>query len=373
MGLAPTESKPGDPNRGQWFVFSLAPGETGRTKVRMVNPGRAGQTVKMYGADLNFAADGTPSVNDGAQRDVGLWVAFEQASVWVPAMSAQEVPFSVTVPPGAAPGDHIGVIVAESAPQGSEIQVIKRTAVRLYVTVPGVAAKGFRITKVKGSLAPGIWPRKATVSVTVRNTGAVRLALRVEVNGVRAKGPAVLLARSSEVYVARVSIPWYGGPLRWRVRAWEIAGPAARASKSAFAIPWALLIIVVAVSGILGGVWHRARKRERSRQRAALASLAGSLGRAPVPEGTARRGVSATGETPVWPPTPGVSESGRPRDWLAEASERARAAAEVGRTKDGGTKVGGARVAKPSVREAESRKAQPVPSEGERRKGRKRR
>ncbi|MFA5787675.1 MAG: hypothetical protein WDA71_11970, partial [Actinomycetota bacterium] len=93
VGLAPTESKPGDPNRGQWFVFSLAPGETGRTKVRMVNPGRVGQTVKMYGADLNFAADGTPSVNDGAQRDVGLWVAFEQASVWVPAMSAQEVPF----------------------------------------------------------------------------------------------------------------------------------------------------------------------------------------------------------------------------------------------------------------------------------------
>ncbi|HUQ40811.1 MAG TPA: hypothetical protein VM030_11720, partial [Acidimicrobiales bacterium] len=122
VGVSPTESRPGDPNRGQWFVFSLEPGKSATTKARVTNPADVPQTVKLYVRDLTFGADGTPAVSDApAQTDVGLWGRFAQPTLEIAARSTALVPFSVTVPDAAEPGDHVGVVVVESAPQGGAI------------------------------------------------------------------------------------------------------------------------------------------------------------------------------------------------------------------------------------------------------------
>ena len=65
------------------------------------------------GYTVNFQTDGTPRVQEPPFTDVGTWGAFGSPSVTVPARSPLTVPFTVTPPQGAEPGDHVGIVVVE--------------------------------------------------------------------------------------------------------------------------------------------------------------------------------------------------------------------------------------------------------------------
>lgn len=277
VGVVPTESRPDDPNRGQWFVFELAPGQTGTTRARITNPADVPQRVKLYFADLVFAADGTPSIREGEQQEVGLWGRFAVPEALVPAKGEVIAEFSVTPDPRTAdPGDHVGVVVAESEPQGAgAVKIVKRVATRLYVTVPGDAIRAFEIEKVARKLDSRWFPGQASATVFLRNTGRVRLRPAVTLNGAVAQGPSLLLSASVEQYLAGVRVPWYGGPVRLNVQAVTEDGQIRRVSVSMFVIPWGLLIVLALLStaAAIGVRWWRRRRSRVARLQADIRRL----------------------------------------------------------------------------------------------------
>lgn len=267
VGVAPTESRPEDPNSGQWFVFQLSPGESKDTKARVANPADVPQVVRFYIRDLTFGSDGTPTVSDKPnQEDVGSWGRFTVPEVTVPARSTVLVDFGITVPANAEPGDHVGVFVAENVPVGSNIKVIRRVATRLYVTVPGDATKAFRIIKVDRKLDSTWFPSKLDVEVTLRNTGRVRITPTVKAKDRVLQGSKVLLARSVEPYSADIDIPWYGGPVKVPIEVVTEDGSRRSAKATLFVIPWGLIIAVL-LAGLFLKIVSKLLARRAGRMR----------------------------------------------------------------------------------------------------------
>lgn len=259
VGVTPVGTNPDDPNGGQWFYAAPKPAKDGFEPVqltaRIANPANVPQTIRLYLADVEFTDKGAPDLKLDSPKDVGAWGAFEPATLTVQPKSDVTVPFTITAPAGAEPGDHIGAVVAESLPEkpadGNLLALVKRVATRLYVTIPGEASPNFTIQKIDVQPDSTVFPREATVKVRLRNTGRVRIAPTVMINGKQAKGSGLLLTRSVEEYALTTKVPIWGGPQRYKV---DVAtqlpgqnaqGPFRQASVSRFYFPWALLVAVL--------------------------------------------------------------------------------------------------------------------------------
>lgn len=275
VSLTPAETDRSDPNLGGWFVLQIEPGGTQQSKARITNPADVEQHVKLYLADLVFAKDGTPDVVDGTQTDIGAWGRFFEPSIIIPGKGTIESTFEIVVPKDAEPGDHVGVVVAESDAEPGGISVVKRVATRVYVTVPGDARKSMEIESFKTEVDSKFWPRQLLSTVVIRNTGKIRLHPKVTVRGTAAKGSEILLARSLEPYVADVDVPWYGGPVALPVQAVAESGLTRRLNASKFIIPWALLVLVLIVLGVAYLVrrWWLARASKLAALRADIRRL----------------------------------------------------------------------------------------------------
>lgn len=255
VDIVPADSDPNGPNGGGWFFLELAPGQATTFEAIIRNPATVPQRVKVYLRDLAFARDGTPTINQGEQKDVGAWGAAEQPFVDVPAQGEARVKFKINPPVGVDPGDHVGVVGAESEPQGSQLKVILQTGTRLYVTIPGDATRSMKIEAITHEYDSGFWPRSAAFKIPLRNTGRVRLEPVVQVEGRTARGTATLLSRSVEFYYSEVKIPWYGGPVNLGVSAEDTKSGLIRQTRvKFFAIPWALLVGILVAAAIVYGI-----------------------------------------------------------------------------------------------------------------------
>ncbi|MFF7974177.1 hypothetical protein [Streptomyces sp. NPDC007905] len=111
------------------FYAEGVPGTVLRDTVSVTNRGRKPLTVRL--------------------RGTGVRVAFARTALRVPARTRAEVPFTVTVPAGAAPGDRSGTIAARDA-DGRTATVALRLRVGgpalSALTVEHVAVRGDRIT-----------------------------------------------------------------------------------------------------------------------------------------------------------------------------------------------------------------------------------
>lgn len=252
VSLFPAVQRPNDPDNGNSFFMELGPGQTAAGQAKIFNPSEVAQTVKLYIRDLEYTDQGTPSINDGEQTDVGSWGTFDQTEMTLQPKKSVIAQFSITVPAGADPGDHIGVAIAESSPSGSEIKIVKRVATRVYVTVPGDAFRSFEIQKVTVQLDSLLFPSTVLTSVQLRNTGRVRLRPKVTIKGAAMEGSEILLSRTSERYAASLKVPWYGGLIRMPVRAQAEGGLTRLVNRSKLVIPWGLVVILAMAAG---GVW----------------------------------------------------------------------------------------------------------------------
>src|SRR3989442_11245416 len=98
VGVEPAQRELTGPNAGQWFVMELTQGETGRMSARLTNISKVPIKVRLYLADLEFTADGTPSVKDPPYGDVGSWGGFAKPDVVVPPESNLVAEFTVLAP-----------------------------------------------------------------------------------------------------------------------------------------------------------------------------------------------------------------------------------------------------------------------------------
>ncbi|WP_455358948.1 COG1470 family protein [Streptomyces sp. SYSU K21746] len=115
-------ARPGGDAR-PYFYLEGAPGAVLEDELALSNPSDRARTVRLRGAGVWSA-----------------WIAFAADEVRVPPRTRADVPFTVTVPPGAVPGDHPGAVVA--AADGREARV------RVHLRVGGPALSALTVEDV---------------------------------------------------------------------------------------------------------------------------------------------------------------------------------------------------------------------------------
>ncbi|MFF9863962.1 DUF916 domain-containing protein [Streptomyces sp. NPDC013953] len=261
-----------------YFHLSADPGATLTDRVTLANRTAAPLTFRLYAADAyNTERDGGFAVRapEEPRRGVGAWAVPDRDRVTVPAHGAVTVPYALTVPPDAEPGDHAGALVAlderverTAARGGAAVGVRRAVGARIHLRVTGPTAPALAVEDVTWSadapLLPGTGESTALISYTLHNTGNVTLSPRVVL---RAEGlfgrtlltrdlrgvPSELLPRQR----IRLTARWAGAP---RLERGEVTVTATardvRASGGAsfLALPWLVVLaaaVLVAAAGVL--------------------------------------------------------------------------------------------------------------------------
>jgi hypothetical protein len=208
FGIAPAGLE--RPDGRPFLSYTAAPGSTIYDHVAVLNQDDQPLSLQVYSGDV-VQADAGLSVRPQADAsvDAGAWIAVEAPpQIDVPAQTTDAgvgyviVPFTLTIPTNAQPGDHLGGIVASLVTVGSggesspSIQLDQRVAARVYIRVDGDLAPGLVIANLGATWVPGGVAGAGSVELTytLRNTGNVRMAVEPSA---RVTGPFDLLARSA--------------------------------------------------------------------------------------------------------------------------------------------------------------------------------
>ncbi|WP_367127582.1 DUF916 domain-containing protein [Saccharothrix sp. HUAS TT1] len=282
------------------FDYVVEPGMRYDDHLAVRNLGEGELTLDLYAGDaVNTGTGGFDLLaRDETSAVVGNWVALSAPRVVVPARDTVVVPFSVTVPADAEPGDHVGGLVAAlTTGADAQVEVERRVGARLYARVAGPIEAGVRIDSVTPSYRGTPNPAgtgEADVTFTLVNEGNLRLSLLPSVS---LSGPFGLGERSTTDEVLPELLPgnavtltrtltdvWPLGPLDVRVTAEPVTSATqslggavepATAEASLWAVPWTALAALALFLGIVLALW-----RVRRKIRALRAAPARSLGRA---------------------------------------------------------------------------------------------
>lgn len=253
----------------------------------------AADGVVSEAGEFGLRPDTEPTTGAGGWLDL-------PGEVTVPAGESVVVPFTVTVPEDALPGDHPAGVAATLASTQEGVGLDAGVGLRLHLRVAGDVVPRVDVTDVSASYTTSwnpLEPGTLDVEWTVTNTGNVRLgsAQRLEVLGLLGLDPGVatevrgeqreLLPGQSASVSAAVDA-WPLGRLTARVvaeqqvvgdDAVDVALPTAVAETSTTAVPWphalAAAALVLAVVVVL---LRRRRQRRRLAQALAAARADGA-------------------------------------------------------------------------------------------------
>ncbi|MBO2447857.1 hypothetical protein J4573_12205 [Actinomadura barringtoniae] len=271
------------------FAIEAPAGSTVRDAVHIANLTAKPLTFEVYAADAyNTPRDAGFALRGAAEprRDVGGWIKLPSGRLTVPPGSARDLPFSVTVPANATPGEHIGGIVAlntaiESVQNagGARIGLRRAVGARVYLRVPGpltpsLRPQGLTVTRHEPAV-PFTAKAPGSLRFNVVNTGNLRLApiVRVRATGLFGRTlkdwpirqlPEILPGQSTEI-----TLPWEGTPpldsVTVRVELTAPGGVKARTHAHFVAIPWAALLTLLGIVFVLWSVLPRIIRRWRIR------------------------------------------------------------------------------------------------------------
>ncbi len=161
---------------GGHFNYAMVPGA--RIGDAVVIDNFAGHAIvfTVYGADLLSASGGgvAPTQPGTNLHEAGAWIAVSDPRVTIAAHSEFADHFTVTLPSGVTPGQHLGAVVASAdvgtTERGSLVQA--RTALMVVVTVPGSAHPAASLGRLGATTST---PGRVHFNVTLSNTGNVLL------------------------------------------------------------------------------------------------------------------------------------------------------------------------------------------------------
>lgn len=310
------------------YTYAVDPGQSVSDALVITNHGSAALQLAVYAADGYTGAGGqldllTPAESSNA---VGAWTRASAATVTVGPDASTTVPFVLSVPATATPGDYVGGIVTSlgsSADQG--ISVDRRLGIRIGLRVSGALAPSLAIENPQVTWG-GTWALgtgAATLSYTLHNTGNTTMGaqqsatiagpfgwfpvdagdvapevqiLPGETRDVQITVPAVagMLALLGSATVTPIVVDASGSTTGLAPVTTQAVGPA---------VPWLVLIIgLLAIALALGALWWRRRagaaRRRKEDERVARA-VADALAQAQpsAPDDTADAVVSATPRT----------------------------------------------------------------------------
>lgn len=276
--------KPGGENGGSersQFVYTLRPGSVLRDYVNVINTGRKPVMLDLYTVDaFNVPEDGGFALRmpEEPRTGVGGWVRLGKKSrVRLQPREGLRIPFEISVPENAQPGDHAGAIVAANARLESgnkkgdlTFDVRRRVGARIYLRVEGALEPGLSVSDFEAAGSAPLVPYvtgagKVAVDWEVTNTGNVRLDPSATVELVGPLGvvasvnvpvpellPGGVLTGTSEFD----SLPPYGKlSARMVVQAEDAEDTV---SQTVWSVPW-LPLLVLAL--LLSAWWLRRRRR----------------------------------------------------------------------------------------------------------------
>ena len=308
-GFTPTGPDRSVPGPRNDFTYQLAAGASVDDSVTVWNYSDVPANFVLYATDALNTGDGAFDLlpRDRAPSQAGTWVKVSQGAVIVPAHSAMTVPFTVTVPAEASPGDHAGGLVASieapgTDPSGSAVTVDTRFGLPAYIQVAGPLTPALTVENLQShySRSPlSIGGGDLDVSWTVRNTGNVRLSAHQLLEAQAPFGFTLdsqhpddvpeLLPGSTVSYSAHLTgvLPTFRVTSVVTLDTFSRAGdldpapPKASASSSVWAVPWLVVITLALLLALI--VWRRRLVRRRRQE------VAGSSTPAEVPAGIGTR------------------------------------------------------------------------------------
>ncbi|WP_129783834.1 DUF916 domain-containing protein [Promicromonospora panici] len=358
---------PEGPDGRTELTYDVEPGSTISDWVSVSNYSDRSASFRVYGSDATTDYDTgafTLIGADQASTDLGSWTSVDSGSAVCPDTNDDaeascaadlgvavklepgaraDIPFTITVPHDATPGDHAAGIVASfrsgaSDGDGSAVQVEQRVGTRIYLRVDGEMRPALDVTGMVAGfdgVANPFGAGTATAGFDLTNTGNTRISGEPEVRitgpfgidlGVAEVEPVENLVPGGTAHVA-AEVP--GVPPALLLFADVVVTPAAaenpgkgadddalpapvRASAQAWAVPWPLAGIVLLVAG---GIWAVVAWRRRSRRLLGeeLAAYTERIRADALAE--ARSGASAAsgpGDRPGAGPTPGHKAGSTP-------------------------------------------------------------
>jgi hypothetical protein len=286
-------------SNGQWSVFpttlpgqaprgvvrpTLVPGKTYFDAVTVANLTANPLTFHLYAADAINTPGGGLSLRrrTDVQRDIGNWIKLPYSMLTVRPRGAIVVPYTITPPVQASPGDHVGGIVAEdtqgiTSQSGSiPITVVQAVGVRIYGRVSGpldpkVSIAGLSLTVNRSVASQFGGSVDAKVRFQVRNLGntvlspQTRLVLTTPFGTAasrRLRGDQLLPGSSLSYSITFRSVNTYG---HLRAQAVSTAiGTRASADAAAWTIPWVLLLLLIIIVLFFAGLTIRKGRRKKA-------------------------------------------------------------------------------------------------------------
>lgn len=283
-GFAVQPSGEGGPGGRDFFIYTFKVGQVYGDTVAISNLGTEEATFAVYATDAQNTSDGSFSLlrEEEEPVDVGSWIELGATQYTLEPGTRVDIPFSISVPADASPGDHVGAIVAQKVqdpddPDGIGLDVRVRIGARVYVRVdgptnPSLAVDSFTVTY--DTPATPFGGRDARVEYVITNTGDVRLSpiASLSLAGMFGLGeqslpdrqiPELLPGGSIEVAETVQDVkPYVRLNADLTVKA-ESESVVVNSSLSQWVIPWtAVALLVLIVLGIVvQRVWVR-RKRK---------------------------------------------------------------------------------------------------------------
>ena len=188
FGAAPAHPNPDDPATRAYFKATLAPGQSYSDEVLVTSSSDAGVSLLISPVDgLTGQTSGAVYANREAPvTKAGTWVTPSISALSLAPGSQALVPFVVTVPAGATPGDHLAGIAVENAnPQESSggqfaVTEVFRTVIGIEVTVPGAAEAQVHLGKLALKALPGT--QVATLTIVLGDSGRKLVKPRLAVS-----------------------------------------------------------------------------------------------------------------------------------------------------------------------------------------------
>ncbi|MGO4857843.1 WxL protein peptidoglycan domain-containing protein [Arthrobacter sp. 2MCAF14] len=268
-----------EPDGRSWVERTMNPGEQTTEHLALRNLGDQNATFMLTAADGYFTTAGRFNMlpADRTSTDAGTWISVA-TKVSLAAHTTAIVPFTITVPKNATPGDHAAGIAASvlstgTVQEGSRVGVESRVGFRVMTRVTGELKPELNVVDVEASydmswnpFAPG----SATLKYGAVNRGNTRFAFTDSVDGAPARTRGDLLPGERRVSTSIVPV-WPFGPVTIDLRVTPTADAAAdavpppvRTSVVVWALPWSQLLCILGVTLIFTAL---ALGRRRSKAR----------------------------------------------------------------------------------------------------------